>query len=308
MDKATYHGNQLPSNYGIFFTIRSATIFKLFEILEIVKKVVGGMTFAFFGNRSRTDDLVQQTFNMEEPIFAQDLNIQKTVKYGTIVYLLAAIITIPSGICSSSYQLPPFKTPLVAAQPSHKLFNIFWSINIPQPKPLADDEDQNKPSPNEDPEEPPFHKHIMRASQDYEVDSALIRAIIMAESSNNPRALSRKGAQGLMQLMPTTAKSLGVDDAYDPAMNIDGGVRYFKQLLDRFNGDVKLALAAYNAGSRYVRKYGGVPPFKATRIYIKKVLKYRRLYREQTVSTQSHPTPRHMQPSHNPASGIGSTL
>ena len=103
----------------------------------------------------------------------------------------------------------------------------------------------------------------------------------MVESGYNPDAVSDRGAQGLMQLMPTTAQWLGIRDAFNPAMNIDGGVRYFKSLLDRFDGDIELALAAYNAGSRYVHKYGGVPPFKATRIYIKKVLQYRDQFAEE---------------------------
>jgi soluble lytic murein transglycosylase-like protein len=89
-----------------------------------------------------------------------------------------------------------------------------------------------------------------------------------------------------MQLMPQTAKSLGIEDSFDPAMNIDGGVRYFRQLLDRFSGDVRLALAAYNAGSRYVRKYGGVPPFGATKRYIKKVLRYHKKFQTEMASSQ----------------------
>jgi len=112
----------------------------------------------------------------------------------------------------------------------------------------------------------------------------------MAESGYNPRAVSQRGAQGLMQLMPTTAKWLGVNDAFDPALNIDGGVRYFKRLLDRFHGDIKLALAAYNAGSRYVRKYGGIPPFRATRIYIKKVLKYHQKFQKEMASSHTNLT------------------
>lgn len=120
----------------------------------------------------------------------------------------------------------------------------------------------------------PFYGIIVQVADRYEVDPHLIRAIILAESGYNPKAKSKKGARGLMQLMPSTAKALGVQDIYDPEENIDGGVRYFRSLLDRFDGDVQLALAAYNAGSRHVRNYEGIPPFKATRHYIKKVLKF----------------------------------
>ncbi|MCB2148808.1 MAG: lytic transglycosylase domain-containing protein [Deltaproteobacteria bacterium] len=130
-------------------------------------------------------------------------------------------------------------------------------------------------------EQNPFHGIIVQVAGRYEVDPSLIRAIIFAESGYNPRAKSKKGARGLMQLMPSTAKSLGVEDIYDPEENIDGGVRYFRSLLDRFDGDVQLALAAYNAGSRHVRNYEGIPPFKATRRYIKKVLKFHEKFKMQ---------------------------
>ena len=109
----------------------------------------------------------------------------------------------------------------------------------------------------------PFHGIIVQVAGRYEVDPHLIRAIIFAESGYNPKAKSEKGAGGLMQLMPSTAKALGVQDIFDPEENIDGGVRYFKSLLDRFEGDVQLALAAYNAGSRYVRHYEGIPPVQS---------------------------------------------
>jgi hypothetical protein len=125
----------------------------------------------------------------------------------------------------------------------------------------------------------PFHGIIIKAAGRYQVDPYLIRAIIFAESGYNPKAKSRRGARGLMQLMPSTARSLGVQDIYDPAQNIDGGVRYFKLLLDRFDGNVQLALAAYNAGSRHVRNYEGIPPFKATKHYIKKVLKFQKKFK-----------------------------
>jgi soluble lytic murein transglycosylase-like protein len=121
---------------------------------------------------------------------------------------------------------------------------------------------------------------IVAAANRHKVDSALVKAIILAESGYNPRAVSKVGARGLMQLMPRTAKSLGVKDSFNPEHNINAGVRYFKKLLNQF-GDVKLALAAYNAGGRNVRKYNGVPPYKATRYYIKKVLKYYQIYKRQ---------------------------
>lgn len=127
--------------------------------------------------------------------------------------------------------------------------------------------------------DPLFRSIIQEASDLYEVEPELIRAIIMAESSYNPKAVSKRGARGLMQLMPSTAKALGVEDSFNPEHNIHGGVRYFKQLLDRFGGDTRMALAAYNAGSRKVRQYQGVPPFKATRYYIKRVFSYYNRYK-----------------------------
>jgi soluble lytic murein transglycosylase-like protein len=124
-----------------------------------------------------------------------------------------------------------------------------------------------------------FRSIIMQAGRRHGVESALIKAIIMAESGYNPRAVSSRGAAGLMQLMPATAVSMGVKDRFDPAHNIDGGVRYFKKMLVRFNGDIRLALAAYNAGARKVRRYNGIPPFKTTRTYIEKVFQYYERYK-----------------------------
>lgn len=130
-------------------------------------------------------------------------------------------------------------------------------------------------------EEHLYHQIIIQTASLHEIDPALVKAIIMAESGYDARATSAKGAKGLMQLMPGTAEALGVEDVFNPRQNISGGVRYFKQLVHQFNGDVKLALAAYNAGSKNVRRYKGIPPFKSTQYYIKKVLKYYQVYKNE---------------------------
>jgi hypothetical protein len=132
-----------------------------------------------------------------------------------------------------------------------------------------------------------LHPIVIQTASRHRVDPALVKAIIMAESGYNIRAISRCGAKGLMQLMPATARALGVEDAFNPKQNISGGVRYFKQLVTQFDGDIELALAAYNAGSRNVRHYQGIPPFKATRHYIKKVFKYYKIYKAQMANTEN---------------------
>ncbi|MBR1396598.1 MAG: lytic transglycosylase domain-containing protein [Selenomonadaceae bacterium] len=109
------------------------------------------------------------------------------------------------------------------------------------------------------------------AAAKYNVDPRLVRAVAIAESDLNQSSISSRGAIGVMQLMPETARSLGVDP-YDVQQNIDGGTRYLKQLLDSFNGDVQKAIAAYNAGSGTVRRYGGVPPYAETQRYVGRVM------------------------------------
>jgi soluble lytic murein transglycosylase-like protein len=122
-----------------------------------------------------------------------------------------------------------------------------------------------------------FEDEIRRASEFNAVDESLIRAIIHAESAYQPDARSPKGAQGLMQLMPDTARELHVGNPFDPEANIEGGTRYLSQLLDEFKGDLELTAAAYNAGPNAVYKYGGVPPYDETREYVRRVkILYRR--------------------------------
>src|SRR5210317_1954135 len=115
---------------------------------------------------------------------------------------------------------------------------------------------------------------IANASQQYDVSFPLLKAIIKAESDFDPQAVSKKGAKGLMQIMPENFKPLGIRDPFDPSQNIHAGARYFKQMYDRFKGKLSLSLAAYNAGPTAVERYKTVPPYEETEEYVKKVLKF----------------------------------
>jgi soluble lytic murein transglycosylase-like protein len=123
-----------------------------------------------------------------------------------------------------------------------------------------------------------FEPIITQCSTDFGVDRSLVKAVIHAESSYNPQAVSPKGARGLMQLMPGTAQDLKVVNSFDPQDNIRGGVKYLRFLLDTFRGDVPMALAAYNAGLSKVARYGGIPPYEETRNYVSRVLALQKNY------------------------------
>ncbi len=112
---------------------------------------------------------------------------------------------------------------------------------------------------------------IQRSASRHQVDPDLVRAIIRVESNYNPYAVSSRGAQGLMQLIPATARRFGVRDVFDPSANLEGGIRYLKHLINRYNGDLELVLAAYNAGENAVSRHNGVPPFRETQNYLRKI-------------------------------------
>ena len=118
---------------------------------------------------------------------------------------------------------------------------------------------------------PSLDQVIQQSASRHQVDPNLVRAIVRVESNFNPYAVSPRGAQGLMQLIPATARRFGVRDAFDPQANLEGGVRYLRYLIDLYGGDLELALAAYNAGENAVSRYNGVPPFRETRNYLRKI-------------------------------------
>lgn len=123
-----------------------------------------------------------------------------------------------------------------------------------------------------------YNEIIKQAASIHNLEENLIRAVMYTESAFNPKALSRKGAMGLMQLMPETAKFLGISDPFSPENNVLAGARYLRMMLDQFDGNEELALAAYNAGPANIIKYKGVPPFRETRDYIRKVHGFREQY------------------------------
>ncbi len=192
--------------------------------------------------------------------------------------LWLTVVAIVMGVMMPSIYEEP-KTALVAAK-EPELGQPEISDPL-QRELLPDKPDQTLPIISWNSAERLFQPIVLKAANRHKVDPAMVMAIIMAESSYNPKAISKKGAKGLMQLMPTTARSLGVKDIFNPEHNINAGVRYFKKLLNQFDGDVELALAAYNAGSRKVREHRGIPPFGATKYYIKKVIKYYQHYKTQ---------------------------
>ena len=126
----------------------------------------------------------------------------------------------------------------------------------------------------------PYSDLIIKASKKHGISIPLLKALIKAESNFNPRAVSKKGAMGLMQIMPQTAKILNIHNPFDPGENIMGGTRYFKRLVNRFDGKISLAIAAYNAGPEAVERHKRIPPIRETEVFVRRVLKYYYAYKK----------------------------
>jgi soluble lytic murein transglycosylase-like protein len=286
MKSITHSKSRFHNHCEFLFILLRQAFFYLSKIAAKIRTLQYGTLFDEYKAKSYgKDKRTQARFKMGEPVFARKLKLNQTIRYGAAIYLMAATMLIPAGICNSQYRALYFRPAVFAPEPVVLDFMTESDISG-----LDEAGDEDSVQPEATVPAPPFDEHILQAARTYHVDAALIRAIIMAESNYNPRAVSHRGAQGLMQLMPTTAKWLGVEDSFDPALNIDAGVRYFKKLLERFDNNVQLALAAYNAGSRYVRKYRGVPPFRATKVYIRKVLNYHRKFNGETAAVGNGPT------------------
>jgi soluble lytic murein transglycosylase-like protein len=177
--------------------------------------------------------------------------------------IFADITAAQSRIAEITGAPPPVAPPAV---PFNALLAQALQPNAPE-VPVAENLNAPAPVPPEQ-----IDALVQQNAQIWQVDPALIKSVIANESSFDANATSPVGAQGLMQLMPETAAALGVRNPYDPAQNVAGGTRYLRSLLDRFNGDTKLAVAAYNAGPGAVEKYGDVPPYAETRNYVQNVL------------------------------------
>jgi hypothetical protein len=156
-----------------------------------------------------------------------------------------------------------------------------YNLQLPTQSPTLNTQPDNGGTLNITPSTHEIQQLVVRTAQRYGVDPALALALAKAESNFDPDAVSHKGAIGVMQLMPETAKALGVANPYDPVENIDGGIRYLRQLIERFGGNIVLAVAAYNAGPNAVRRYGGVPPYPETQTFVRKVLAYWEAFRKE---------------------------
>lgn len=186
--------------------------------------------------------------------------------------LCLSVLIYGAALSVTLFFAPPARADQIVLTVDEHGHKIFINTSEPAERPagwlsgLSRNRTATFPSPT-----PEINHLVDQTAKQFEVDPQLVHAIIRTESEYNPKAVSRKGAMGLMQLIPGTAARFGVNNPFDPKQNIEGGISYLKYLLDLFGGDLALSLAAYNSGEHAVERYGGIPAFPETRHYVRKV-------------------------------------
>jgi hypothetical protein len=207
-------------------------------------------------------------------IYGNEACPRKQIIKRSISWVFALILGLVVSIYDVRLSAEPGTGKVDVSRPSDRDANFLHDAIADNDEPAFTDFSTTVFVPKGEPELLPFDRAIHQAAGRHDVDADLILAIIMAESQLNPTAKSKKGAKGLMQLMPFTAEAFEVVDIFNPEENVDAGTRYLRELLDRCDGDIKLALAAYNAGMQSIIRYDGIPPFAETRAYVSRVLEH----------------------------------
>ena len=223
------------------------------------------------------------------------------VKYAKVVLIAATLVCLAQAsdlaVLRNGYTIRHERREVMGFQVRLYVDNDGGYVDVPSSEIERFEKDLTPslaPPTNRPPEPKNLDQAISEISERHQIDPDLISSVIHAESNFNPRAVSRKGAQGLMQLMPQTASQLGVKNSFDPQANVEGGTRYLRELLERYNFDLIKALAAYNAGPRRVEKYRGVPPIFETQTYVARIVRdfNRKKLAEQKAATSAKKTPK----------------
>jgi soluble lytic murein transglycosylase-like protein len=263
IDNSLKHISQMPASNSKYDSVQKtkiASAAKQFEsiltsmMLKSMDKTTGGM----LGEEGYGNDMFDTVFEQEIASY-----ISNTKSLGLAEDLYRRI--------TGEDMTPEMKTK-INNRISHSSFN--YSTVSPVASTVSPDASPVKPSSGSLERLNKYDDHIEEAAKSYGVDKNIIKSVIMTESAGNNKAVSNAKAKGLMQLMDSTASDMGVSNVFNPRENIIGGTKYLSQMLRQYNGDLKLALAAYNAGPKNVEKYNGVPPFEETKNYINKVMSY----------------------------------